>query len=278
MIKNIIKIDRMRIVLSGVMLVTMLLSAYSQSASVAPTRVFFNNNLGESASKTVSVMNKSNQAQSYQVSFLDFSVDNAQGKPSLVKANRYKHSISPWISATPSFFTIEPGGRVEVKVTLETPNTPEANSVKWGAMSIKLAKEQISPLDEQQNKMGMAIVNTFQIIVYVFQNPPTITEKNAEIYDFKTIVNDDKMTIQLATKNPSPSILDCHTYLEFTNLQTGWSKSTKKKRFTLLPSGSKETNFLLPKGIAKGKYSVMGVVDYGSSSEIKAAEIEIEIK
>ena len=268
----------MRMILSSIMLVTMLLSAYSQSASVAPTRVFFNNNLGESRTKTVYVINKSTKAQSYQVSFLDFNVDNARGKPTIVEANRYKHSISPWISATPSYFTVEPGGREEIKVTLETPNTPEANSVKWGAMSIKLAKEQVSPLDEQQKQLGMAIVNTFQIIVYMFQNPPTITEKSAEIYDFKTLAKGNTMMIRLATKNTSPSILDCHTYLEFTNLQTGLNKVTKKKRFTLLPSGAKETDFLLPTGITKGKYSVMGVVDYGSSSEIKAAEIEIEIK
>lgn len=268
----------MRIILSCALLFTMLMSVCSQSASVAPTRVYFDNNLGETSTKTVSVLNKSSKKQSYQVSFLDFNVDNAQGKPTLVKANRYKHSISPWISATPSYFTIEPGASMEVKVTLETPNTPEANSVKWGAMSIKLAKEQVSPLDEQQKKMGMAIVNTFQIIVYMFQNPPTITEKNAEIYDFKTIDKSGNMMIQLATKNTSPSILDCYTYLEFTNLSTGWNKMTKKKRFTLLPSGSKETDFLLPKGMPKGKYSVMGVVDYGSSSEIKAAEIEIMIQ
>jgi hypothetical protein len=45
-----------------------------------------------------------------------------------------------------------------------------------------------------------------------------------------------------------------------------------------LPDGAKEMTFQVPKNIPKGKYSVMGVVDYGSSSEIKAAEMEMIVK
>ncbi len=253
-------------------------NVFGQSASVSPTRVYFNNNLGESRTKTVFIVNKSEKPQSYQVSFLDFDVTNKKGKPTLMGANKNSHSISPWISASPSFFTLPAGASKEIKVTLDTPNTPEANSVKWGVMSLKLAKEQNAPLDEQNQQLGMAIVNTFQIIVYMFQSPPSITEKSADIYDFKSEMLNDKMTIMLATNNTSPSILDCRSYLEFTNLQTGWNHNTSKKRFTLLPGGAKETRFALPTDIPKGKYSVMGVVDYGSSNEIKAAELEIVVE
>lgn len=252
------------------------LPLFSQGASVAPTRVFFDNDLGETKTKMVTVLNKTNEPQSYQVSFVDFEVTNRQGKPTLMKANDNPHSISPWISATPSYFTVSPGESMQVRVTLDIPNTPEAHKVKWGAMSIKLAKEQLSPLDEQK-QLGMAIVNTFQIIVYMFQSPPSITEKSAEIYDFKKIENGEKKVLVLSTENTSPSILDCRTYLEYTNVQTGWNYATPKKRFTLLPTGAKETIFDVPNDIPKGKYSVMGVVDYGSRNEIQAAEMEMTV-
>lgn len=261
-----------------IILVLMAANVQAQSASVSPTRVYFNNNLGESRTKTVFIVNKSDKEQSYQVSFLDFEVTNKKGKPKLMGATDNSHSIAPWISASPSFFTLQGGASKEIKVTLDTPNTPEANSVKWGVMSLKLAREQESPLGEKNKQLGMAIVNTFQIIVYMFQSPPSITEKSADIYDFTSIKGDDKMMIKLATNNTSPSILDCYTYLEYTNLQTGWIKTTAKKRFTLLPGGAKETLFDLPTDIPKGKYSVMGVVDYGSSNEIKAAELEIVVE
>lgn len=250
---------------------------FSQGASVAPTRVFFGNDLGQSSTKAVTVLNKTKEPQSYQVTFVDFEVDNRLGKPTLLKANENPHSISPWISASPSYFTVKPGESMEIKVTLDIPNVPEAHKVKWGAMSIKLAKEQVGPLDEQQKQLGMAIVNTFQIIVYMFQSPPSITEKSADIYDFKSEGAGSARKLMLATENTSPSILDCRTYLEYTNIETGWSHTTPKKRFTLLPGGAKEMRFDLPVNIPKGKYSVMGVVDYGSSSEIKAAEMEMTI-
>lgn len=274
MIKN----SSMKAFLSLVLLLIGTLPLFSQGASVAPTRVYYANNLGQTRTKTVTVLNKTKEPQSYQVSFLDFAVNNRLGKPTLQKANENPHSITPWISATPSYFTVKPGESMEIKVTLDTPNTPEAHKVKWGAMSIKLAKEQVGPLDDQQKQLGMAIVNTFQIIVYMFQSPPSITERNAEIYDFKSIDNAGKKTLVLSSENTSPSILDCRTYLEYSNLQTGWSHSTAKKRFTLLPGGAKEMKFEVPVNIPKGKYSVMGVVDYGSSNEIKAAEMEMTVE
>lgn len=249
---------------------------FSQGVSVAPTRIYFNNGLGESKTKIVTVLNKTNKPQSYQISFLDFDVSNNKGKPTLQKTDENPHSISPWISASPSYLTVQPGESMEIKVTLDIPNVPEANKVKWGAMSVKLAKEQVSPLDEQK-QMGMAIVNTFQIIVYLFQTPPTITEKHAEIYDFKSINKDDEEKLLMEVENTSPSILDCYSYLEFTNLETGWSGISDKKHFTLLPDGQREVVYDIPKGAPKGKYSVMGVVDYGSSNEVIAAELEIEI-
>lgn len=268
----------MKRLLTITLLVIGTLPLFPQGASVSPTRVFFANALGQSRTKAVTVLNKTKEPQSYQVTFVDFEVTNRLGKPTLMKANENPHSISPWISATPSYFTVQPGESMDIKVTLDIPNTPEAHKVKWGAMSIKLAKEQVGPLDEQQKKLGMAIVNTFQIIVYMFQSPPSITEKSAKIYNFAKIENDSKTSLVLSTENTSPSILDCRTYLEYTNVETGWNYTAPKKRFTLLPSGAKETKFEVPADIPKGKYSVMGVVDYGSSSEIQAAEMEMTVK
>lgn len=268
----------MKRLLAFVLILMASLPLFSQGASVAPTRVYFSNDLGETRTKAVTVLNKTKEPQAYQVTFVDFEVTNRQGKPTLMKAAESPHSISPWISATPSFFTVKPGESMEIKVTLDIPNIPEAHQVKWGAMSIKLAKEQVGPLDEQQKQLGMAIVNTFQIIVYMFQSPPSITDKSAEIYAFEMVTNGAQKLLVLSTENTSPSILDCRTYLEYTNVETGWNYTAPKKRFTLLPGGAKEMKFEVPSKIPKGKYSVMGVVDYGSSSEIKAAEMEMTIE
>lgn len=252
---------------------------FSQSASVAPTRLYYKNDIGEVATKRVTVKNKSKDAQSYKIFFGDFEVENKKGKPTLMGAEESVHSISPWVSASPNFFTLQPGEVTYVDVTLDIPNTPEAHNVKWGTMGVRLSSEQVDPLGEQGvDRMGMGIVNVFQLNIYLFQTPPSIIKRSAEIYDFKTIPTDSLMTIMLASENTSPSILNCRSYLEYTNLSTGYNISTKKVGFTLLPEASREVVFKVPADLPKGKYSVMGVLDYGSSSEIKAAELEMTVK
>ncbi len=266
----------MKRLLISSLLVISFLPLFSQGLSVAPTRIYFSNDLGESQTKKVTIYNKTSEPQSYQVSFIDFEVDNRQGKPVLMKANESTHSISKWISANPSFVTVKPGESMEVQVTLDIPNVPEAKDVKWGAMSIKLAREQVEPLASQK-QLGMAIVNTFQIVVYLFQNPPSITNRQAEIYEFKRNLLADDQELMLGIENTGEAILDCNSYLEYTNLGSGATTKSDKKHFTLLPDGAKDLMYKIPEDLPKGKYSVMGVVDYGSSTEVQAAELEITI-
>ena len=261
-------------------LIFAILFVNAQSASVSPTRLYYKNSLGETRTQKVLVLNKSDGPQSYQVSFVDFSANGKDGKVEIVPNGESKHSITPWVSASPSFFTLKSGESMDVSVTLETPNTPEAGNVKWGAMSVKLAREQDAPLDAEVNEMGMAIVNSFQFIIYLFQTPPTITVRSGEIYAFRELKLSPTPTgeILIASENTSEAILDCKTYLEYSNLGTGETTRTKLKQFTLLPGGAKENIFEIPTDLPKGKYSVMGVFDYGSPSEIKAAEIEILVE
>ena len=46
----------------------------------------------------------------------------------------------------------------------------------------------------------------------------------------------------------------------------------------MLPASNRDVTFLIPKDYPPGKYSVLGVLDYGNRDEVAAAEIEIEIK
>lgn len=254
------------------------LIGFSQGASVSPTRLYFKNDIGETVTKRVTVKNKSKDAQSYKIFFGDFEVNNKKGKPSLMGAGQSEHSISPWVSASPNFFTLQPGEVTYVEVTLDLPNTPEAHNVKWGTMGVRLSSEQVDPLGETgEDRMGMGIVNVFQLSIYLFQTPPTVLERSAEIYDFQVQTDTIGQKLMLASENTSPSILNCKSYLEFTNLSTGYNVSTQKVNFTLLPEAAREVVFRMPANLPKGKYSVMGVLDYGSSNEIKAAEIDLTV-
>ncbi|MBK3519645.1 hypothetical protein [Carboxylicivirga marina] len=45
-----------------------------------------------------------------------------------------------------------------------------------------------------------------------------------------------------------------------------------------MPQGMREVKFHLPSALAKGKYSILGVIDYGSDTDLAGVELELEIK
>src|SRR6185295_16396471 len=116
------------------------------------------------------------------------------------------------------------------------------NKVKWGTMMLKLTKEKKEANKGQSDGVGMGILETFQFVVHIFQTPPSITLKQAEIENFKetSAVGDSVRTLVLIAKNTGEAILDCATYLEFSNLQTGYEQRTKPAAFTMLPGGGRQ--------------------------------------
>jgi P pilus assembly chaperone PapD len=228
----------------------------------------------------VTITNSSISRQSFTISFSDFEAAGIQGKSQFMKAGESANSCSQWLTATPSFFELEPGKSQKVQVLMQVPSTPEANKVKWAAMQVKLTKEKKGSDVKDKDAIGMGITETFQFIVHVFQSPPTVTFKSAEINNFSEITEakDTMRVLALRVKNNGEAILDCASYMELTNTSTGDEQRQKPFAFTLLPGAERQIKFYLPRSLAKGKYSVLGVVDYGSKENVQAAEIELNIE
>lgn len=137
---------------------------FGQSASVSPSRLYFNVALGEYRTQTVRVANNGTKEQSFQVSFGDFEAQGVKGKSELLKPGESPNGCSKWLSASPGFFTLKPGEGLDVQVIMQVPNAPDANRVKWASMMVKLANERKAPLDAG-NQMGLGIMQTFQFAV-----------------------------------------------------------------------------------------------------------------
>lgn len=252
---------------------------FSQSVAVSPSRLYYKLGLGEYKSQEVTVTNNSKTPQSFQVSFADFESRGNKGKTTVMNVGESEHSCSNWISATPSFFTLNPGETQKVKVLMQVPNTPDANKVKWAIMIVKLAREKKAPGEGNEKTVGFGIIQTFQFIIHIFQTPPTVTYKDAAITSFKEVSSDKegKKDLMLEVKNTGEAILDCASYIELTNLTTGETQRLPIKAFSVLPSGERQIIFNLPSNLKSGDYSVLGVVDYGSKEKVEAAEMDISI-
>ena|SRR5436190_11338159 len=252
----------------------------AQSASVSPSRLYFKAAPGETKKQTVHVINNSTVSQSYNITFGDFSAEGTNGKSQLMAAGESEHSVSKYMSASPAFFELAPGKDLDVQINIDLPNLPEANRVKWGTLMLKIVKERTAANSSGTDGVGMGLVETFQFVVHIFQTPPSVTLKQAEILTFKEIEAADSAmrTLSMLTKNTGEAILDCATYLEFSNLKSGEEIKTKPSAFTLLPEGSREIKFPVPADLPKGKYTVTAVIDFGSKDDVQAAQMDIEVQ
>ncbi len=259
-------------------LVTGLLNA--QNVSISPSRLYYKTSIGEYKVQVVTITNNSTNNQSFAVSFGDFEPSGVQGKSQLMKSGESPNSCSQWLSADPSFFQLEAGKTQKINVLLQVPSSPEANKVKWASMQVKLAKEKGGSEMSDNNSIGMGITESFQFVVHIFQSPPSVTYKSASIESFKEITSDtdSARVVMLRVNNSGEAILDCVSYLEFTNVGSGVEQRQKPIAYTLLPGTARELKFALSETLPEGKYSVLGVVDYGSRENVQAAETELEIK
>ena len=252
----------------------------AQSVSMSPSRLYYKAAAGETKKQVGHVTNNSTSVQSFTISFGDFAAPGIDGKTTMLKPEESEHACHAYMSASPSFFSLEPGKTQDVQVIIDLPNLPEANKVKWGTMILKLEKERDAASSAGKDGVGMGLLETFQFVVHIFQTPPTVTLKQAEITSFKEgAVQDGAIrTLEVITKNTGDAILDCAAYIEFSNLQTGYEERSKPAAFTVLPEGARLMKFSIPGTLPKGKYTVTAVVDIGSKEAVQAAEMDIEIK
>jgi P pilus assembly chaperone PapD len=261
-----------------ILFIATIASACAQSTSISPSRLYFKAAPGDSKKQKVHVTNNSTTPQSYNITFGDFEAPGLDGKTKISTTGPSDHSTSKYMSASPSFFTLEPGKEQDIEVNMDLPNLPEANKVKWGTLMMKIVKERSEVKQGSGNEVGMGIVETFQFVVHIFQTPPSVTFKRAEIQSLE-LKEDAKSVRRLAiiTKNTGEAILDCATYLEFSNLQTGVETRNKPSAFTLLPGAARRVYFPIPDKLPKGKYTVTAIVDFGSKDDVQAAQMDIVI-
>ena len=254
--------------------------ANAQNTSISPSRLYYKTPVGEYKVQEVSITNSSTHNQSFIVSFGDFEASGVNGKSKFMKAGESENSCSQWLSADPSFFELGAGQTKKIKVLLQVPASPDANKVKWASMLVKMANEKGGKNESEKDAIGMGVTETFQFVIHIFQSPPSVTLKNAQIESFTEITTDKDSTriVMLRVNNSGEAILDCVSYLEFTNLGSGIEERQKPIAYTLLPGASREVKFAISSSLMDGKYSVLGVVDYGSRENVQAAETEIEIK
>jgi P pilus assembly chaperone PapD len=274
----------MRQVFIFILSVFAVLEMSAQGASVSPSRLYYNVAPGGYKTQKILVRNTGNTKESYQITFRGFNSSNKQGKTSLDSIDE-STSCADWLTASPAFFELEAGASQEVEILIQVPNIPEANTVRWSVISVKLAKENKAIDQSGGVQSAMQIVQSFQFLIHVFQTPPSVTYKEATIDTFNYVVGDAADTtsvnrFELSLENTGDAVIDCFGVVEMFNPETGEEVIIKSKRaFTILPKGERIVTFKLPKGIKPGQYEVFAWIDYGSDEHIAKTDVMVvEIK
>ncbi len=246
--------------------------------AVTPSRLNFNLKPGASKTYEIKVTNDTKQENSFKVTVKDFDMDN-KGRSIFMKPGESKYSLSKWMNVSPTFFKLKPGEFQKIKVTVSVPEGEENNRAAWSVIFVEQAKER-EKLDASGsgNSIALGVIPTFAFGVYVYQNPPTVKVNKVEIKNFKLIKDTSSIKkMDIVLTNSGDGIAQCTAYIELSNLNTGKQQKLSVKRFTILPGYTRNYIFNLPENLEKGKYSAVGVLDFGSKDEIEAAELEFVI-
>lgn len=245
--------------------------AQAQKISTSPTRLNYKVSPGSSQRGLITVTNNATTRHQFTVNFGDFDASRA-GKSKFLEKGSSPRSCANWLSATPSLFDLEPGESQQVEVVMDVPSDSSALISRWAVAYIRLSEERQSQ-DTNSDGLIVNLNQAYRFGVYVFQTPPNAVYSKGELIDFKQSEN----SLILRLRNAGETFLKCTSYAEFTNLQTGEVRRLDAKNFTVLPASNRDVTFIIPNNFPPGKYSVLGVLDYGSRNEVEAAELDVEI-
>ena len=257
------------------------IAGFGQSASVSPSRLYYKVAPGGYKSQKIKITNNGKKAQTFKVEFADFTSKGNKGKTQIASSDSTNtRGCSQWLSASPSFIEISPGESQDVEILLQLPNTPDANKARWAVAVVKLTQENTGQMAKGSDVVGMQILQTFQFVIHIFQTPPNVVYKEAVISTFyhDSLSTDTIKRLVMEVKNTGETIIDCAPYVELVSLSSGEKVTVKNKGFTVLPGGAREIVFKLPANLKKGEYDVLGVVDYGSDTDIAGAELKLKVE
>ncbi len=242
--------------------------------AVSPASMHLSIKPGSIVIKEIKVNNVTKKTYNFNVGYCDFEMGR-NGKPLSLKAGEGKYGLSKWINVSPSYFTLKPGEEIKLKVVIEIPEQEDAYRAAWTIITIdQIVDRPTLDAGNKPDRVAFGVIPSFGFGVYIYQNPPNVKINSVVINKFNFQEKDGKRKIEMVVNNTGDGISYCSSYVELTNTKTGLQKKLQVKKFTILPQYFRDFFYDLPTDLPSGNYTAVGVVDFGSSEEIVAAQAE----
>jgi|TARA_B110000858_G_scaffold197772_1_gene260658 hypothetical protein len=245
--------------------------------AVSPSSMRFNVEPGKTQTKFLHITNDTDKSYSFKISFANVNMGTG-GDITPNEESNYEFGLKNWISAAPNFVELGPFEKAKVEITIKVPEGDINNRAAWCMGMVDQVTERKTIQSPDNESISLGVVPSFGFGVYFYQNPPNLKVSDVEILDFTFTYDDNNKYISLIAKNNGRGISRAKVYVELNELGSGFYEKLDLKVFNVLPGRKREFNFQLPGSMPKGRYSIMGVLDFGSDEEIKAASKEIIIQ
>lgn len=251
------------------------LDIHAQELEVSPGTLSFATNPGSSQTQQITLRNKGNTEQSFIFNLSDWMTDET-GEVKYFNPGTTARSCAEWITVSPALVTLQPNEQATVNITMLVPS--DNASTKWAVLFVESAVEQTGP-KAVDKEMAMGVQVALRIAVTIYQSPTSNTLYKGTIEGLAEKINDDNSrTYTSQVINLGDKVLNCKVYFTLTNLETAEEITSAPFEFSLLPETSKKVSYKHDKPLAKGRYSVAAILDYGYSSELEGVQLELDVK
>lgn len=250
--------------------------AMAQRINVNPTILSFNANAGTTSTQVITIANLSDKKQAYQLSLGDWLRDSVGGHK-YFPPGTLDRTCAPWISFDNAVVEIEPQKSRDVRVTMNVPSDPKAVSeMKWAMIFIQNVLEQTGD-ENKEGKLKATIREVYRIGIHVYQTPINANYKEARAISMQPDKK-EKNLYHFTMQNTGKAMLECKVRLVLTSLSDGSETKLEEQEFPVFPGGKRIVQLLIPPTVAKGKYSMLAVLEYDNDMPLEAIETNVEIK
>lgn len=243
---------------------------YGQTGvSVSPPRLYFESDSGNSNTQKITVTNVSaKNSLDLAVSLGDWEYDD-KGENMMYPANTRPTSCASWVTIKKedNYFTLAPGERKEIDVTITAPG---ASTDQLPAHTAVLYVSQMNPVDDMDSK-GANIKVSIRSGIKLFHKLPSAKSKKLEIQNM--VYGKSKKTIDLFFENQGDVWADGKIYTDLVNTQNGKKISLDPVVFYTMPGNKREMDIPLPSTLEKDKYTASVMIDYGDSNNLELGEL-----
>ena len=243
---------------------------------IDPATIDFSLLNNQSSTRPITISNKLNVPKQFSIYLNDWQRDSVGGHIYQSPGSNSR-TCANWITLDKTFVELDPGESATINVKMAVPDSAEAvKQMRWAMVFVESIEETKAPSKTQG--VNTSIQTRYRIGVHVYQTPPTKINKEVRMLRFGPVINTADSVYRIECQNTGDVQLKCNSFIELSNVADGSKVTLDPVDFPLFPEQKRYVDFILPKNMVKGKYTMTAMVDAGEDVPLEAAQKMIEIK